>query len=49
MVPHWKDTVTDDAVPRLSRLPLSIAELVVMLEALPVVTDGDGFGVTPGL
>lgn len=40
MVPHWKDTITGEALPRLLRLPLSVAELAVMLEALPVVTVG---------
>lgn len=40
MIPHWKDTITGEVLPRLLRLPLSVAELVVMLEALPVATVG---------
>ena len=40
LVPHTKDTVTLPAVPREVRLPLSRAEVVVMLLASLVVTAG---------
>ena len=40
VVPHSKETVTLLAVPRLVRLPFRIAELVVILVALSVVTVG---------
>jgi len=39
-VPHSKETLTEDAVPRADRLPLRVAEVVEMPVALLVATEG---------
>ncbi|MBA7691115.1 hypothetical protein ES703_99654 [subsurface metagenome] len=40
VVPHLKETLVLEAVPRLVKLPCRVAELVVILSAAMVVTDG---------
>jgi len=51
-VPHWKDTLTDEAPPRLVSVALTVTEVVPMFEAAPVVTAGavpGGVGVGVGV
>ncbi|MBA7703808.1 hypothetical protein ES703_112602 [subsurface metagenome] len=40
VIPHSKETSAVDAIPKETRLPFKVAELLVMLVAFSVATEG---------